>query len=151
VVEFGAAAGLPSLVALSLGTRHVVATDYPSPSVVENLTRNLTSHCTSFSTASTTFKVISHTWGDGASMAEILSANNGEGFDIALALAAECLWRHELHSDLATSLYRFFRAFFGLNHHILTIIVRMLVVCCIFINKIIRVLYVYPITINFEW
>lgn len=119
VVEFGAAAGLPSLVALSLGAKHVVATDYPSPAVIENLMRNLTSHCTSLSTASPSFKVLSHIWGDEASMSEILSANNGEGFDIALA--AECLWRHELHSDLAVSLYRSLRlggrALISFSHH----------------------------------
>ena len=119
VVEFGAGAGLPSLVALSLGARHVVATDYPSSSVIENLTRNLTSHCTSLALASLPFNIVSHIWADEASITEILSANNGEGFDIALA--AECLWRHELHNDLAVSLYRSLRvrgrAMITFSHH----------------------------------
>ena len=34
VVEFGAAAGLLSLVCISAGASRVVATDYPSPEVV---------------------------------------------------------------------------------------------------------------------
>ena len=121
VIEFGAAAGLPSLVALSLGAKMVVATDYPSPSVIENLSRNLANHSLSLPRSpSTSFRVISHVWSDERSLSDIMQANNGESFDVALA--AECLWRHELHSDLAASLHRVLRvggrALITFSHHI---------------------------------
>ena len=41
VLELGAAAGLPSLTAASLGARKVVATDYPDLEVIENLKGNV--------------------------------------------------------------------------------------------------------------
>lgn len=41
VLELGAAAGLPSIVAMKLGARAVVATDYPDPDLMQNLSFNL--------------------------------------------------------------------------------------------------------------
>ena len=41
VLELGAAAGLPSLTAASLGARKVVATDYPDLEIIENLRGNV--------------------------------------------------------------------------------------------------------------
>lgn len=41
VLELGAGAGLPSIVAAALGARRVVVTDYPDPDIVETMERNL--------------------------------------------------------------------------------------------------------------
>lgn len=41
VLELGAAAGLPSLVAGILGARKVVMTDFPDPELVENMQKNI--------------------------------------------------------------------------------------------------------------
>lgn len=41
VLELGAGAALPSIVAASLGARRVVATDYPDPDIVETMERNV--------------------------------------------------------------------------------------------------------------
>ncbi|SPQ26867.1 54b29192-0584-4deb-af1c-d8d97aacece5 [Thermothielavioides terrestris] len=40
VLELGAGAGLPSIVAAALGARRVVVTDYPDPDLVANMWRN---------------------------------------------------------------------------------------------------------------
>lgn len=41
VLELGAGAGLPSIVAAALGARRVVMTDYPDPDIVETMERNV--------------------------------------------------------------------------------------------------------------
>lgn len=41
VLELGAGAGLPSIVAATLGARRVVLTDYPDPDLVETMWRNV--------------------------------------------------------------------------------------------------------------
>lgn len=41
LLELGAGAGLPSIVAATLGARRVVVTDYPDPDLVENMWRNV--------------------------------------------------------------------------------------------------------------
>ncbi|KAK4130989.1 hypothetical protein BT67DRAFT_428493 [Trichocladium antarcticum] len=41
VLELGAGAGLPSIVAATLGARQVVVTDYPDPDLVETMWRNV--------------------------------------------------------------------------------------------------------------
>lgn len=41
VLEFGAGAALPSLVAALCGAKKVVATDYPDPALIENIDFNI--------------------------------------------------------------------------------------------------------------
>ena len=43
MLELGAGAGLPSLVAAILGARKVVVTDYPDPDLIVNLEHNVAS------------------------------------------------------------------------------------------------------------
>ena len=45
VLELGAAAGLPSLVAGIMGARKVVMTDFPDPDLVANMQRNIDEEC----------------------------------------------------------------------------------------------------------
>ena len=119
VVEFGAAAGLPSLGAISAGARLVIATDYPAEQVLSTLQLNITSHSSSSSSLSTLSitHVVEHIWGQSCQM--LLALNNNEALDVALA--SECLWRHELHADLVYSLKGCLRigglAFVSFTHH----------------------------------
>ena len=99
VVELGAGAGLPSLVARSLGARRVVATDFPSPPVLANLARNIEENSAQLS-GSLPSVVLGHRWGEDT--APVLAANDGRRFDVALC--AECLWKHDQHGILLSSL-----------------------------------------------
>ena len=123
VIEFGAAAGLPSLACLSpLGARLVLATDYPSSEVIKNLKGNLDRHfhsnpSSSLSTTSASYHVVEHQWGE--SVSPLIACNEEKQFDVAIA--SECLWRHELHEDLVSSIYHSLRsggrAFITFSHH----------------------------------
>lgn len=114
VIEFGAAAGLPSIVCHLLGAVNVCASDYPSDAVIENLRKNVDRNCgTSLSVS-----VVPHLWGDSAS--ELLLKNNGKQYDVALA--AECLWHHSSHPLLIASICNVLRpggsAFITFSHHV---------------------------------
>lgn len=94
VVEFGAAAGIPSIVAAKLGAERVVSTDYPSKSVIRNLRRNCQRNG-----VENVVQVGEYIWGED--VAPVIAANEGDYFDVALA--TECLWRHESHASLVSS------------------------------------------------
>jgi EEF1A N-terminal glycine/lysine methyltransferase len=95
MIEFGAAAGLPSITAAKLGAALVCSTDFPSPTVLQTLQRNI-----SINNVDEKVIVKSHIWGE--SVQPLLEANGQQKFDIALA--AECLWRHESHNVLLRSI-----------------------------------------------
>jgi len=126
VVELGAGGGLPSMVCRRLGASRVVATDFPAPTVLTKLAQNVLVREERGEAA-----VIEHVW--GSDVAPLLAAAAtttttttttttaaGEQFDVALA--AECLWRHETHAALARSLYDLLkpqgRAIITFSHHI---------------------------------
>lgn len=113
VVEFGAASGIPSITAGKLGARLVCASDYPSPSVMDNLKRNCERNDVN------NVRAVGHIWGEDAT--ELLALNNGDHYDIAVA--AECLWRHECHGVLLQSILATLRPgggklFMTYSHHI---------------------------------
>eukprot|EP01039_Chlorochromonas_danica_P000983 gene983-1067_t len=95
VLEFGAAAGLPSITAAKLGAKVVCASDYPSPCVIETLQRNVVHN-----EVRDIVHVVEHVWGE--SVERLLSVNGGEKFD--LVVASECLWRHECHEAFIQSI-----------------------------------------------
>jgi EEF1A N-terminal glycine/lysine methyltransferase len=114
VIEFGAAAAVPSLTCARMGAKVVIATDYPSPSVLENIQANIyrnqlqqTVHC------------LGHVWGSD-NVEELLERNGGRQYDVALA--AECLWKHETHDNLLRSIVRATRTggtvLITFSHHI---------------------------------
>lgn len=114
VLEFGAAAGLPSIVCNLLGAKTVCASDYPSEAVIANLNKNVDRNCKSSSSIS----VVPHLWGEDVT--ELLLINNGIQFDVVLA--AECLWHHTSHSLLITSICNVLRpggsAYITFSHHV---------------------------------
>eukprot|EP01031_Cornospumella_fuschlensis_P024829 gene24829-30003_t len=95
VLEFGAAAGLPSIVAAKLGALNVCASDYPSFTVLRTLEANVAEN-----SVVNSCKVVPHIWGEDVSA--LLSANSGNRYD--LVLAAECLWKHNAQVDLLKSI-----------------------------------------------
>jgi nicotinamide N-methyltransferase len=102
VLEFGAGAGLPSLMARRLGARLVCASDYPSPSVLKALEGNaITNSAGDFGVS---FHVIGHKWGEPVeNLLQILHDKNQSKYDVILA--SECLWKHgESHSLLLRSI-----------------------------------------------
>lgn len=93
VIELGAGAALPSVVALSLGAARVVATDYPSQDILDNIVEvfNNNGYCDRV-----VADVCGLSWGDCYS--------GEESFDVCLL--AECLWAdtYQLHLPLLVTL-----------------------------------------------
>jgi nicotinamide N-methyltransferase len=89
VLELGAAAGLPSIIVGKMSPLFLCASDYPSPSVLDTLKKNLERNRVSG-------HVVGHIWGETVS--PLLEKLNGEKYDVIVA--SECLWRHECHNDL---------------------------------------------------
>lgn len=104
VLELGAGAGLPSLVACKLGARRVVVTDYPAAGVLENLRELLADNGVTESLC----EVRPHVWGEDVSpllslLPPTLSGSEGR-FDVLLL--AELLWQDTaaLHPALLLSI-----------------------------------------------
>ena len=96
VLELGAGAALPSVVAGVLGASKVVVTDYPEQSVIENIEEVM--RMNSIEQAI----VISHLWGD--SVDELRKCVEGAFFDVLIL--AEVLWKdtYHLHDQLLQSI-----------------------------------------------
>ena len=100
MLELGAGAGLPGLVAASYGASTVVITDYPDADLIDNLEYNI-QHCSSISHAS---KVSARGYLWGASPKQLLSflEPNGDGFDVLIL--ADLLFNHSEHGKLLQSI-----------------------------------------------
>jgi len=96
VIEFGAAAGLPSVLCHALGSSVVCASDYPSKAVIDNLNQNIVNNRRS----GCNIEAVSHIWGE--SVEQLLRVNNQTRYDFVLA--AECLWHHTSHAALLQSI-----------------------------------------------
>lgn len=126
IIEFGAAAGLPSLTACSLGAANVCATDYPSISVIANLKKNVAryaQHDNKYAHDNSDklhngIAVIPYKWGED--FHPLLSVNKHEKYDVVLS--AECLWHHDSHESLAKSIKGVLkpggRLYLTFSHHI---------------------------------
>lgn len=147
VIEFGAAAGLPSLTCNKIGASTITATDYPASAIILNLRRNATrnvlsssshndkSYCSSSSGSNSSvdhesanydellleeknFYVKEHIW--GTDVASLLEPMDGSQYDIVIA--AECLWKSDTHEDFASSICAVLRpggtAYLSFSHHI---------------------------------
>ncbi|KIW94883.1 uncharacterized protein Z519_04861 [Cladophialophora bantiana CBS 173.52] len=100
VLELGAGAGLPSLVAAILGARKVVVTDYPDHDLIANLRYNV-EHCTALANKSN-IVIEGFVWG---SLCEALKCHvlpDIDGFD--LLILADVLFNHSEHAKLLTTL-----------------------------------------------
>eukprot|EP01036_Dinobryon_divergens_P024204 gene24204-32633_t len=97
VLELGAGAALPSLVASALGARLTVVTDFPELSVLDHIStlveRNNLSNC----------NVLAHKWGEDMDTLLHVSEETLNGYD--LIILAELLWKdtYSEHFRLLTS------------------------------------------------
>ena len=95
VLELGAGAALPSLVAAKLGASIVVASDYPEPTILNHIS-------VSSRLNDVNIVVQAHVWGQ--SVESLLDKSDSKGFQ--LILLAELLWKdtYALHTDLLKSI-----------------------------------------------
>ena len=136
VLELGAGAGIPSLICHHHDAAFVCASDYPVHSLISVLEENI--DCNRCLSASGQIKAIGYKWWvifyrkereydavvcwccRGDDIGPILAVNGGRNYDIVLA--SECLWRHEQHEILASSIASALRpggcAVLAYSHHI---------------------------------
>jgi nicotinamide N-methyltransferase len=98
VLELGAAAGLPGIVAAFGGEARpkcVVLSDYPDAGILRQLEENIGSNR---GDNDTRVEVRGHCWGAGDALEEL----GGERFDVVMA--ADILWKEEMHEALCQTL-----------------------------------------------
>lgn len=116
VLEMGSGTGLPSIMAGLVGAGSVVATDYPSETVLEplrgNTKRNLTpSHAPDGVSLTSSVEIHGHAWGDFTTSPS--SSSSLKTFPIShkhaldRVLLADCLWMPWQHDALLRSVTYF--------------------------------------------
>ncbi|GAA5864014.1 hypothetical protein JCM3774_004456 [Rhodotorula dairenensis] len=100
VVELGAGAGIPSLMAARAGAKRVVLTDYDDPLIVANMRSNIALALPELRTSSVSAE--GHCWGDAKSLNRILAANDHALY--SMILLADTLWVSSAHDLLLSSL-----------------------------------------------
>ena len=102
MLEFGAGAGLPSLVCALNGARQVVVTDYPDQDLIENLRYNIRHWAASLNT----IVAEGYLWGNPpSSLTDHLPSSAAErGFD--LLILADLLFNHSEHTRLVLSIQK---------------------------------------------
>ena len=107
VLELGAGAGVPSLVAAILGAQHVVVTDYPDVDLVENIQWNV-DNCNALTVAQrAVIAVEGHAFGAPAEplLAHVRHGTDREmGFDTLIL--ADLLFNHHCHPQLILTIQR---------------------------------------------
>lgn len=100
VLELGAGAGLPSLIAAILGAKKVVVTDYPDAELILNLRYNI-EHCSALVNKA---KIVAEgfLWGSPAEPLKAHIGSQAEGFD--LLVLADILFNHSEHTKLLATL-----------------------------------------------
>ena len=107
VLELGSGTGLVGITCALAGAERTVLTDYPSPTVLENIRKNVDTNVTSPPQASSSKRasgvsVEAHQWGD---LHEDFAEANAHEF--TRVLATGCLWRPEQHENIARSMAHF--------------------------------------------
>lgn len=101
VLELGAGAGLPSLVATILGARRVVVTDYPDVELIDNLVHNINT-CSHLPQPATTIAAEGYLWGLPTEALISHLAVPSQRFDTLLL--ADLLFNHHCHEALISTI-----------------------------------------------
>ncbi|KAL2057194.1 hypothetical protein ABVK25_002247 [Lepraria finkii] len=101
ILELGAGAGLPSLVAATLGAKKAVVTDYPDAELVENLDHNITT-CALLSEPATNIIAEGYLWGSPAKNLLAHLPAPAQRFDVLLL--ADLLFNHSCHAALVSTI-----------------------------------------------
>ncbi|KAH8174309.1 lysine methyltransferase domain-containing protein [Sarocladium implicatum] len=112
VLEMGSGTGLPSIMAGLVGAEAVVATDYPSETVLEplrgNMARNLTSsHAPPGVVIPSSVEVHGHGWGDFTPTSSATTFPLSHKHALDRVLLADCLWMPWQHDALLRSVSYF--------------------------------------------
>lgn len=105
VIEFGAGAGLPSLLCHAVGAKQVVITDYPDADLLYNLKYNVDMLKSDSGAASAVCNDVSSVsvegfiWGNDAS--ELIAMSGGAGYD--LVILSDVVFNHSEHAKLVRS------------------------------------------------
>lgn len=102
VVELGAGAGLPSIIAALQGATLTCVTDYPDPELIDNLVWNIEENVKD-SALKGKIQAKGFLW--GAPVDEIVELNGGKKFDIVIL--CDLLFNHSEHTKLAKSTLEF--------------------------------------------
>ncbi|KAK0629003.1 hypothetical protein B0T17DRAFT_614850 [Bombardia bombarda] len=111
VLELGAAAGLPSIVAAAVGAKRVVVTDYPDPEIVDTMWKNIWG-CELLDQKDMPIVADGYVWGADPEplLAHLSSGLEGQTggdkktdkFDVIIL--ADLLFRHSEHGNLVKSI-----------------------------------------------
>lgn len=102
VLELGAAAGLPSIVAHRLKASVVVSTDYPDNDLIDNLRKNCDGNARSLNVSPSTLAVEGYIWGSETSKLKALLPNGQQYFD--LLLLSDLIFNHQAHPAMLSTL-----------------------------------------------
>lgn len=109
ILEIGAAAGVPSIVAAASGARTVVMTDYHDPDLVENMRHNAAAAAAAALIPTTTggatnLHVAGYKWGaDTEEIFSFLPAAAVAGFDTLIM--ADVIYSHREHANLIKTMH----------------------------------------------
>lgn len=101
ILELGAGAGLPSLVAAILGAKKVVVTDYPDPDLINNLAENITT-CSLLQQPASTIAAEGYLWGSSTKSILAHLPPPNQRFDVLLL--ADLLFNHSCHNALVSTI-----------------------------------------------
>ncbi|BGP17008.1 hypothetical protein JCM10213_000357 [Rhodosporidiobolus nylandii] len=107
VLELGAGAGIPGLMAARVGASRVVLSDYDDAALIANLKSNIPLALPDSPALQARVTAIGHSWGEEESLQALLAANSARPF--TRILLADTLWHSEGHALLLTSLPRLLR------------------------------------------
>ncbi|GAA6032471.1 hypothetical protein JCM8097_004777 [Rhodosporidiobolus ruineniae] len=104
VVELGAGAGVPGLMAARMGARSVTLTDYDDPALIANLRSNIALAFDKEPEVQKRIRALGHSWGEEDSLRALISSNSSRPF--SRILLADTLWYSSAHTLLLSSLGR---------------------------------------------